>query len=97
MGYPSKGLGKCNVDGFLRRTLKEAGCEGICRNDSGYLFGFCRKLGFSSVLMAELWAVLTTIIVSLGRGLRKLIIESDSQTEVKLILESLSHSYSTRI
>lgn len=35
MGYPSKGLGKCNVDGFLRGTLKEAGCEGVCRNDSG--------------------------------------------------------------
>lgn len=61
--FPAFGWVKFNVDGSVWDT-GEAACGGVLRDCSRHwIHGFCRILGTSNHLLAELWAIRTTLDV----------------------------------
>lgn len=53
---------KCSTDESVRAPGNAAGCGGVCRDASDrWLTGFSRNIGTTSVLWAELWAILTLL------------------------------------
>ena len=69
---------KFNSDGLIKRN-NAAGCEGVCRDGTGgWNLGFSKFLGYSSVLMAELWGIYTSMKLAWEFGWKKVIFELDS-------------------
>ncbi|GLU18716.1 hypothetical protein SLE2022_350000 [Rubroshorea leprosula] len=61
--------------------------------------GYTRKIGWSSILVAELWAIRDGLRLAIDRNISHLIVESDFSTAICLLSEdpSESHPFSTLI
>ncbi|WJX29889.1 hypothetical protein P8452_18486 [Trifolium repens] len=85
---PENGWIKCNTDGAVIAQNHQAGCGGVFRDESGsWMRGFARMVGNCSVIMAELWGILSALQVIQENGYQKVIIETDSVTAVDLIVK----------
>lgn len=63
-----------------------ASCGGVCRDELGqWVFGFCRNIGSSNVLWAELWGIFIVLALAWSRGIPRVIVESDSNVAVQLV------------
>jgi ribonuclease HI len=83
---PGNGWIKCNTDGALIAQNHQAGCGGVFRDESGsWLGGFARMIGNCSVLMAELWGILSALQMAQEKGYQKVIVETDSVHAVDLL------------
>lgn len=64
----------------------ELSAGGLARDHKGlWQFGFVRKLGWGSILKAEIWAIFMGLQCAWDRGYRSVIIESDSLLAVTKI------------
>ncbi|GAU20014.1 hypothetical protein TSUD_273490 [Trifolium subterraneum] len=93
---PTRGFVKCNTDGAVNQTIHKAACGGVIRDDTGAWIGeVARNLGSCTVLMAELWGILTTLQMVWDKGYRYVSLESDSAIVVSLINKGCppSHPY----
>lgn len=91
---------KCNIDSSVRGEDNSAGCGGVCRDSMGnWVFGFSRNMGSSNVLWAELWAIYTMINLAWDRGVRRIMVESDSKVVVQLVTEGcvVLHPYASLV
>lgn len=87
----------CNINWFmwLNSTLmmwlqkvRLLTMGGAIRNDNGaFLFGFSKQLIGCSTVQAELWAISHGIKIAWDRGYCNILVESDSQASVCLILK----------
>lgn len=75
-----------------------AACDGICRDNTSscmkgfiwiffFLSNFIWNLDTSNVLIPQLWAILTTLHIAWNLNLKKIILESDSNTSIKLLTD----------
>ncbi|XP_058082424.1 uncharacterized protein LOC131230531 [Magnolia sinica] len=82
----SPGWVKINVDGLALGNLGLSGGGGICRGDKGnFIFAFTTGYGHGSNVHVELRAFHDGIYCCLSKGLKKVIIESDSLLLINLI------------
>ncbi|GMI86798.1 hypothetical protein HRI_002349100 [Hibiscus trionum] len=87
---PPEGWVKLNADGSVYGQHKEAAIGGVVRDSLGrWLFGFARRIGVCSVLMAELWAAYEALMHAWRMGFKKVVLESDN-LEVTRILSNES-------
>ncbi|XP_057432927.1 uncharacterized protein LOC130725742 [Lotus japonicus] len=85
---PQVGWVKYNVDGSVWAS-GEAACGGVLRDSSGrWLQGFCRRLGTSNALLAELWAIWVAVESLRAVSFPKVVIESDSKEAIAAIESS---------
>ncbi|PKI41703.1 hypothetical protein CRG98_037905 [Punica granatum] len=83
---PLEDFMKLNTDGAVRGSQGVARAGGILRNSSvGWIIGFMQSLGVSTVMVAELWGVLTGLELAWNVGCRRLILEIDSMVVLTLI------------
>ncbi|XVF15275.1 hypothetical protein REPUB_Repub09cG0137100 [Reevesia pubescens] len=79
---------KMNVDGSVKGSSCIAAAGGVLRDDSGsFLCAFTYKIGISSILNAELWAILIGLHISWEKGYRNIHLESDSLSAIKKLNE----------
>lgn len=80
---------KLNVDGSIFINY-DAGCRRVLRDRSGrWLLGFCKKLGTSYILMAELWVIISTLELIEKEIFPTAILESDSLAKFSQDLDFL--------
>ena len=94
------GWTKCNVDGSVREVGRLAGCGRVFRDATGtWVLGFARNLGLSSVIMVELWAILTALDLAWTGGIKKLWLEADSRVAIQFTKERVTndHPLSTNV
>ncbi|KAK6921878.1 Ribonuclease H domain [Dillenia turbinata] len=66
------------------------GAGGLIKNDNGsWMVGFYSRIGLSDILAAELWGVWEGLNLARDRGLRKIELEFDSESLVKLLSEGV--------
>ncbi|KAF7826521.1 putative reverse transcriptase [Senna tora] len=83
---PEKGWVKFNVDGARKDNLSLTTCGGVARDSEGrFLTGFVHKLGDGTVLNAKLWSMLSALEVAWRAGFKKVVVESDWLTAMKLV------------
>lgn len=83
---PPDGWHKCNVDGSVVNSGRNAGCGGAFWDSLGrWLGGFTRNLGLVPILMAELWGILIALQIAWDKRLTSLWIESDSLLAVSAL------------
>ena len=88
--FPDIGWTKCNVDGSVKQDQKVAACGGVFRDASGaWIFGFCHNLGSSSVVVAEIWGLISALYLAWDRGIRRLILEADSKLAINFVKEGV--------
>lgn len=88
---------KLNVDESKSHQSKIAGCGGVLRGSTGYwLRGFSRNLGNCSVLLEELWGILTGLELAWELGFRNILLESDSHNAVSLLTKNHSQTHLCR-
>lgn len=90
---PQPDFRKLNVDGVVREHGSCVGCGGIARDQNGhFIFGFSTKLEPCSMLESKLWATYHGLSLLWGKGIRKGVVESDSQLALDLIdMSSTTH------
>lgn len=49
------------------------------------IFSFVANIGYCSVLQAEIWAIYVGVNIAWSWGLKKFLVESDSQTTINLL------------
>jgi ribonuclease HI len=85
---PGNGWVKCNTDGAVIAQNHQAGCGGVFRDELGsWMGGFTRMVGNCSVIMAELWGILSALQFVQEKGYQKIVIETDSVTVVDLMVK----------
>ncbi|XVE95562.1 hypothetical protein REPUB_Repub02eG0108700 [Reevesia pubescens] len=83
---------KMNVDGSVKGSSSIAAAGGVLRDEFGsFICAFSYKIGNSSILNAELWAILIGLQTSWEKGFRNIHLESDSLSAV----QKLSHQTNT--
>ena len=71
----------------LQRKWELAGCGAICRGSDGvWIKGFVSNLGMCHAFMAELWSAYYALIMASQLNLRYLILESDSQALLNVLI-----------
>ncbi|KAL5796454.1 hypothetical protein ACOSQ2_001274 [Xanthoceras sorbifolium] len=84
---PKEGWVKINVDGGRNTVNGSIYTGGVLRGYRGvWLGGFSSKIGTGSALEAELWTALEGLQMAWKSGARKVILESDSNDTVNLLL-----------
>ncbi|KAJ1386204.1 Ribonuclease H-like superfamily [Sesbania bispinosa] len=92
--FPNAPWLKWNVDGSVLFPGDRATCGGVLRNASGYwVMGFTHNLESATITLAELWAILSAIKLSIQQGHSLIWIESDSRVVVDLINNGCNHSH----
>lgn len=77
---------RLDVDGSIK-TNNEAACGGVFRNSQGvWMLGFCRGIGFATVLEAELSAIKEGLTLALQRNILNLRIFCDSMEAVNCLM-----------
>ncbi|CAL2260062.1 unnamed protein product [Prunus armeniaca] len=77
---------KLNVDGSRRGMSGDIGAGGLIRDSVGIWHGgFVVNLGQNQILEAELWGLFFGLKLAIGKGVKKLLVEMDSATTVRLI------------
>lgn len=85
---------KSNTDGSSLGNPRLAGGGGVIRDWTGrWIAGFSRKIGITSSLMAELWAIRNGLMLCVDRNLVMVEIELDA----KSIVDMLENSQYTNI
>ncbi|CAL1358611.1 unnamed protein product [Linum trigynum] len=75
-----------NTDGAAQGSPGIASAGRALRDSQGtWLGGFCSKMGNGTSIMAELWGILQGLQLTWKKGIRFLILESDSQLALDLI------------
>ncbi|KAK9042626.1 hypothetical protein V6N11_017693 [Hibiscus sabdariffa] len=83
---PQEGWIKINTDAVVAGSDRLAIIGGVFRDHTGkWIFGFSRKVGVSTVLIAELWAIHDALQRAWDRGLRKINLESDCLDAVRIL------------
>ncbi|KAL4369220.1 hypothetical protein GQ457_05G009730 [Hibiscus cannabinus] len=83
---PRQGWIKANADGASALGSCKATAGGVLRDENGaWIFGFARKLGVCSSLIAEIWAVHNYLLHAWRLGFRMVELETDC-LEVERIL-----------
>lgn len=83
---PENGWMTVNVDGSCSTARALAGCGGALRDHTGdWRGGFIHKVGTCTPEVAEAWGVLHGLQLASHLGVRKLIVESDSQRVINLL------------
>ncbi|CAN1228034.1 Putative ribonuclease H protein At1g65750, partial [Linum perenne] len=86
-----------NSDGSLHTNLSLAAAGGLIRDDQGrFVVGFVTKLGSCSVVRAEMRGIVEGMSIAWNRGIRKLRIQSDSATAIKILSDTtwVNHQHS---
>ncbi|KAK7272851.1 hypothetical protein RIF29_13891 [Crotalaria pallida] len=85
---PEEGWVKLNTDGSFFQAPESAACGGIMRDHIGsFVSAFSCQLGNCSIIDAELWAILHGLRLAYGRGLRRVVMESDSLVAIRFLQE----------
>lgn len=89
------GFIKVSVDASINDYGFKTGCGGVARNNAGdFIFGFSQKLELCTVLEAELLAIHHGIALAVDRGKRHLVVDSDSQEAIQLLVASVNSQHS---
>ncbi|CAI0429560.1 unnamed protein product [Linum tenue] len=84
---PPQGWAALNSDGSV--TNGQAAAGGVVRDEHGRLIrAYSMKLGEVSITRAELEGIVKGLKVAWDEGIRCLIVQTDSQTAIKLIREA---------
>lgn len=84
---PPAGKIKLNTDGSVQSSNKKYGFRGVFRSDGGcWIAGFYGSLAPCSSLEAELHAILVCLEIVRAKGLKEVIVETDSQATRDLAL-----------
>ncbi|GKV19211.1 hypothetical protein SLEP1_g29500 [Rubroshorea leprosula] len=97
---PSPGFAKLNTYGFALTNPGIAGAGGsLCDHLGRWMVGFSRSIGWTTSIAAELWAIRDGLEIAAGKGISKLIVETDSKVVVLLIDSTYTtlHSLGTLI
>ncbi|CAL1384434.1 unnamed protein product [Linum trigynum] len=87
-----------NTDGADQGCPRITSAGGALRDHHGrWLGGFCSKMSNGTTIMAELWGILQGLQLAWRKGIRFLILESDSQLALDLIKNrtDAAHPHST--
>ncbi|GKV15306.1 hypothetical protein SLEP1_g26102 [Rubroshorea leprosula] len=77
---------KLNADGSAIDNPRKVAGGGLIRDSWGnWTLGFSRRIGWSSILLAELWAIRDGLQLAVSRNFSHLLIETDSFTAVNLL------------
>lgn len=77
---------KVNVDGSHWRSSSSTACGGLVRNEhGGFVAGFYTKLGSSTALWAELWALRLGIKLARQLHLHSVCFELDSEVVMRMV------------
>lgn len=88
--FPQAGWFKLNVDDASKGNPGVARCGGVIRDETGYwITGFGHNIGLCTVFTEELSGVLKRLGMAWNRGIRNLVIESDSAAVVTAIQNSI--------
>ncbi|PKI44165.1 hypothetical protein CRG98_035458 [Punica granatum] len=80
---------KLNTDGASKGNPGRSGAGGLLRDSDGrWVHGYVRNVGITTSFSAELWAVRTGLEMAWDLGFRRIILEVDSETVVRLVLSS---------
>ncbi|KAJ1421325.1 Ribonuclease H-like superfamily [Sesbania bispinosa] len=72
----------------LKSSTRHASCGGVFRGADGrWIMGFALNLSSSSILLAELRVITTTLQIAWQKGFKKIWVESDSKAAIHLISE----------
>ncbi|KAL4370604.1 hypothetical protein AHAS_Ahas06G0082400 [Arachis hypogaea] len=81
---PPKGWLKLNVDGASVANAGKAGCGSLLRDENGkWIAGFTHTIGNCSAFIAELWGVVQGLNLARRLGMKKIMVECDSEGVVK--------------
>ncbi|KAL4330206.1 hypothetical protein AHAS_Ahas13G0376900 [Arachis hypogaea] len=81
-----KGWLKLNVNGASVEIADKAGCGGLLRNENGkWVAGLTHTIGNCSAFIAELWGVVQGLNLARRLGMKKIMVECDSEGVVKLL------------
>ncbi|CAN1120866.1 Putative ribonuclease H protein At1g65750 [Linum perenne] len=79
-----------NSDGSLHTNSNSAAVGGLIRDDQGrFIVGFATKLGSCSIARAEMRGIVDGMTIAWNHGIRKLQIQSDSVTAVRMLSDAL--------
>lgn len=86
---PEERWTKLNTDGSSLGNPGLAGGGGVIRDWTGrWIAGFSRKIGITSSLMAELWAIRNGLMLCVDRNLVMVEIELDAKSIVDMLENS---------
>ncbi|GMP89161.1 hypothetical protein CsSME_00040847 [Camellia sinensis var. sinensis] len=94
---PFAGTIKLNSDGCSKGNPGPAGYGGLFRDERGaWVHGYHGRLEEATSLEAELWGVYRGLTIILEKGMRDIVIETDSVQMVKLLHEDSSPTFQHR-
>ncbi|KAE8669634.1 hypothetical protein F3Y22_tig00112226pilonHSYRG00037 [Hibiscus syriacus] len=83
---PAQSWVKANADGAMGGAFGMATAGGVLRDHHGtWIRGFSRIIGICCALKAELWALHDILVMAWNMGFRRVEVETDCMTAVKLI------------
>ncbi|KAF9663279.1 hypothetical protein SADUNF_Sadunf17G0021700 [Salix dunnii] len=83
---PPPGFVKLNTDASYKYKCSRSSIAGVCRDENGiWMFGFSSRVHSGSSFEAELVAVREALKLAWDKGLRRVILESDSESVVNRI------------
>ncbi|KAG5085313.1 hypothetical protein JHK82_052710 [Glycine max] len=91
------GYFKYNVDASVIDVGEKASCGGVMRDGNGHWINeFTRKLGCCSLMIVEIWGLITALEHAWELNLKELWIETDSMVAANFMLHGIhsTHSYS---
>ncbi|CAL5325064.1 unnamed protein product [Camellia sinensis] len=91
---PKPGLFKLNTDGASKNNPGLAAADGIIRDWTGkWISDFCRNIGHSSSIEAELWAMRDGLKLALDLNLTGIEVETDATIMQNIILGNFNHCH----
>ncbi|KAJ1402685.1 Ribonuclease H domain [Sesbania bispinosa] len=91
---PHAGWFKFNVDGSLWNGGGAATYGGVLRDSSGtWIFGFSRHIGTTTALRAELWGIRSALEIAWEKGVKHILLESDSRIAVHMVNQGVSQPH----
>ncbi|XVF03450.1 hypothetical protein REPUB_Repub04eG0262600 [Reevesia pubescens] len=91
---PPEGGMKINTDGSSIGNPGPAGAGGLIRDYNGnFLIGFSRKLGITTSMGAELWAIRDALKIAFNHGFSNIWLETDSQVAIHLLTNCFDKSH----
>ncbi|GLT78375.1 hypothetical protein SLA2020_499130 [Shorea laevis] len=97
---PPSGFIKLNTDSFALSNPSQSSAGGVFRDEFGnWISGFSQKVGLSTSLSAEMWAIRDGLKIAIDKGFYNLILETDCKVVVLLLNSTISqfHSLGTLI
>lgn len=90
---PPHDVFKLNTDGSHKQGSHLSACGGLIRNSSSsFIAGFHCNMGVSTSVVVELWALVHGLKLAHILNINKLIVETDLEVVVNMIIMKQSHS-----